>query len=298
MRGERFLFSVIIPTFIRPYQLQRCLNSLTFLDYPRDRFEVIVVDDGSKKPPDKIIDSFKNILAIKLIRQSHSGPGAARNLGASKAKGSFLAFTDDDCLPDQDWLKSLEKKFIENPACAIAGRAYNGLPKNSFAEASQELIDYLHSYFNVTPHHATFLTSNNMAVAKKDFQDIGGFDTNFQYAGGEDREFCYRWLQSGYRLIYDPEVKVKHMHLLTLRTFVSQQLYYGRGAFQLQKSLSRAIDRRFSFEKLSFYTNLLSHPLKVSCCENKITLSILFLLSQVAVTIGFIGEMLTSLQQK
>jgi glycosyltransferase involved in cell wall biosynthesis len=296
MRREGPLFSVIIPTFLRPYQLHSCLNSLAFLDYPKDRFEVIVVDDGSEKPPDKIVTSFKNMFAIKLIRQSHAGPAAARNAGAAKAEGRFLAFTDDDCLPDPDWLKSLEKKSLENPGCAIAGRTYNGLPENLFAEASQELIEYFHSYFNVMPHHASFLTSNNMAVAANDFDNVGGFDANFKYAGGEDREFCYRWLKSGYRLIYEREAKVKHIHLLTLRTFFRQQHNYGRGAFQLRKSFSRSIDRPFGFEKLSFYKNLLAHPLKGSCNENKNTLSILFLISQVAVTIGFTREMLASMQ--
>lgn len=80
-------FSIIIPTYSRPEQLVACLQSLTHLDYPRDRFEVIVVDDGSDMPLEGVVTPLRNWLEVTLLRQMNSGLGVARNTGAARAKG-------------------------------------------------------------------------------------------------------------------------------------------------------------------------------------------------------------------
>ena len=79
---------------------------MTRLGYPQDRFEVIVVDDGSEPPMDSVVSFFRDRLELVLLSQANSGPAAARNTGAAQAKGKFLAFTDDDCTPAPDWLYS------------------------------------------------------------------------------------------------------------------------------------------------------------------------------------------------
>ena len=99
------LFSVVIPTYGRPRQLTACLQSLARLDDSRGAFEVIVVDDGSETPPQAAIAAAGVRLDVALLQQSHAGPAAARNAGALKARGAFLAFTDDDCQPAPDWLQ-------------------------------------------------------------------------------------------------------------------------------------------------------------------------------------------------
>ena len=98
MRKQPF-FSIIIPTYNRTAPLTNCLYFLTLLDYPRNCFEVIVVNDGGETKLEAIADTFRNQINLNLITQPHSGPAAARNTGAAKAKGEFLAFTDDDCMP-------------------------------------------------------------------------------------------------------------------------------------------------------------------------------------------------------
>ena len=97
MGQYRPFFSIVIPTYHRPQQLAACLQTLTHLDYPRDRFEVIVVDDGGEISLDGVLALFKEVLCITLLRQPHAGPAGARNVGAATAKGDFIAFTADDC---------------------------------------------------------------------------------------------------------------------------------------------------------------------------------------------------------
>ena len=76
--GQQLLFSIVTPTYNRPERLATCLQSIAQLDYPRDRFEVIVVDDGSKTPIEPVITPLRDRLNITLLKQLNSGPAAAR----------------------------------------------------------------------------------------------------------------------------------------------------------------------------------------------------------------------------
>src|SRR5213593_4845830 len=102
-------FAVVIPTYDRPAELRRCLDSLAAQNYPRDRFEVIVVDDGSPTPAEEVVSCYDPSLNLTLRRQARAGPAAARNVGATAARSRFLAFLDDDCRASPDWLQQLER---------------------------------------------------------------------------------------------------------------------------------------------------------------------------------------------
>ena len=169
MERKQPYFSIIIPTYERPRQLATCLQALTRLSYPHDRFEAIVVDDGSKIPLNHVVDPFRHQLNLNLLSQPNAGPAMARNTGAAQARESFLAFTDDDCTPASDWLNTLAKRFAATPDCAIGGRTLNRLAKNPFSAASQILIDYIYDYYNSDHNQAHFFASNNLALPKERF---------------------------------------------------------------------------------------------------------------------------------
>lgn len=285
------LFSIIIPTYNRPKQIASCLESLTRLEYPRDRFEVIVVDDGSKTTLESVAAPFYNQINVKLLRQRNSGPATARNTGAKQAQGQFLAFTDDDCMPSPNWLEKLEARFAQTPHCLIGGRTINALPHNCYSTASQELIDYVYKYYNAKPPGACFFASNNIALPTELFLNVGGFDTAFPLAAAEDREFCDRWLQHGYQMLYAPEVQIAHAHHLTLRSFWRQHFFYGRGAFCFHEVRAKRETKPISLEPLSFYANLLFYPLPQSQNWRSLQVSFLLGLSQVANAAGFFWEL-------
>src|SRR3954464_4102542 len=93
-------FSVIVPTFRRPAALARGLEALACQTLPPERFEVVVADDGSGAPPHDVVARFKARISVRLVEAPHGGPGAARNVAATRANGRFLALTDDDCAPE------------------------------------------------------------------------------------------------------------------------------------------------------------------------------------------------------
>jgi GT2 family glycosyltransferase len=216
--------SVIIPTFNRGEELQCCLDRLVSQSLDKARFEVLVVDDGSQPPAGPAA----NGLRLVVLRQKNRGPAAARNLGASHARGEILAFTDDDCRPQAGWLEALLEAARRQPGALLGGATRNGLQDNPFAEASQLIQDQVYRWYNSSADEAAFFASNNMAAPRRAFLDLGGFNPAFRTA--EDRELCDRWRAAGRRLLYVAGAEVIHARRLTLGSFMRQHFAYGRGA--------------------------------------------------------------------
>ena len=227
-------FSVIIPTCQRPASLVRCLEALARASAVREDYEVIVVDDGGSTALEKTVAPFGERMAVRLLRQANAGPAAARNTGAAQARGEFLAFTDDDCIPAADWLDALAGPLRAAPHCMVGGRVRNALSANPYSSASQAIIDLVYAYYNSDPRRARFLASNNMALPAETFRALGGFTASFRTS--EDRDLCDRWLGAGYLLAFAPDAVVDHAHELTLRAFWRQHLGYGRGAFRFYRA--------------------------------------------------------------
>ena len=149
-------FSIIIPTYERPQALQNCLAAIARIDYPKEFFEVIAVNDGGIQPLTRIVDKFYDQMDVKLISQPNAGPAEARNNGASQAKNQFLAFTDDDCMPTTDWLSGFENTIMLEQTSTVAGRSINSLDNNPFSASSQILVDFLNRYYNADPTKPDF----------------------------------------------------------------------------------------------------------------------------------------------
>jgi GT2 family glycosyltransferase len=246
--------SVVVPTKDRPVQLAACLRALARLDHPRDRLEVIVVDDGGRSDLEPVCGRAAAGLAVSLIRREGGGPAAARNTGAAAAKGDQLAFTDDDCLPEPGWVAALCAALAEAPGAGCGGRTLNALSSNPYAEASQHIHDLVYAHYNADPGRARFFASNNLAVPRDAFEELGGFDADRFPGASEDRDFCDRWLASGRTLRYAPAAVVRHAHELDLPGFVRQHVGYGRGAARYQRARAARGTGRMR-DDVSFHLN-------------------------------------------
>lgn len=286
------LFTIIIPTYERPEKLKTCLLSLSCLDYPRDRFEVVIVDDGGESPLKDVVAAFADRLHLILVRQQNTGPAAARNAGAVHAKGEFLAFLDDDCEAAPDWLDALAKQFMMTPACIIGGRIINRLSDNPYSTTSQLVIDIVYRHYNANPYRARFFASNNLAIPSKHFREIGGFDSRFRTS--EDRELCDRWLHHGFQMIFLPEAVIYHAHDLTFLQFCKQHFNYGRGAHRCHKVWTKRGSGSFRAEfrfHLNF-RNWLFYPFSQVHGRQALSRAGLMLVWQMANAAGFLGEAL------
>lgn len=266
-------WSVIVPTRGRPEQLRGCLESLARLDWPADGFEVLVVDDGGALTEAAVGPK------ARLIRQAHAGPAVARNRGAREAANERLAFVDDDCTVAPGWLAGFARVLDEHPGAAASGRVLNGLPGNIFSTATETMIAYMYE-----ASEERFVTSNNLAVPRAHFLELGGFDESFPLAAAEDRDFSQRWLASGGEIVAADDAVVEHAHELSLRGFVRQHFAYGRGAY-----LYRARDASRKRGSVRFYRDLVTEPVR-SQSPRALQLGAALALSQVATVAGYAVE--------
>jgi GT2 family glycosyltransferase len=260
------------------------------MDYPKDEFEVIVVDDGGGMHLDPIAVKFRDHISLTIVRQPNRGPAAARNNGAAHAAGTFLAFIDDDCQPLPEWLNALESGVRRAPDALIGGLVVNGLPRNPNDAASQEIIDYIGSHFNRDPEHGRFFPSNNIAVAAELFRNFGGFDENFRRSASEDRDFCDRWLTRGLRLVLVSDAVVLHLRGMSFTGFCEQHFRYGRGAFHYAMARQKRNGGPVPFEGWRFHFGMVLSPLQDSLRPRTFYQSSLIVISQVAVVLGYLLE--------
>ena len=279
-------FSVIVPTCNRAGPLASCLGALGEMDYARDRFEVIVVDDAGAQPVPERAEQENGGLAVRWIRLSENrGPAAARNEGARQARGRYLAFLDDDCLPDRGWLNELERALEAVPGSAVGGRMVNGRCRNVYAAVNQALLDEVYRYYNQEPAGARFFATMNLAVPADGFRETGGFDPSFR--ASEDREFCARWLDRGLPLIYASEAVVVHDAAPGCREFWKRHYRFGEGAYHFRRRHTTSASGRVRLEPAGFYGRLVVAPLRGASGWRAAVAPILACLSQLASGLGF-----------
>ena len=201
--AEHPKISVIIPHLNEPGDLLLCLEALAAQQRPDLPFEIIVVDNGSREPPDFVTSQFPD---TQLLRETTPGPGPARNLGANAATAPLLAFIDADCIAAPGWLTAIVAYFEAHPKTAFIGGDIRIRP----AKAGQ--LTAVEAYENVYSYQARryveqlgFAATGNMAVRTDVFRAVGPF-------GGigtmEDTEWGKRATAMGYASAYLPAARV------------------------------------------------------------------------------------------
>jgi len=285
---EKFFFSVVIPTYRRPHDLTKLLEALTQQTFGKDRFQVIIVDDGGGIPLDAILAPFLRVLNLTLVSQKNTGPAAARNHGVSFATGAFLAFTDDDCRPDQVWLQALAEVLGQSPKILCGGRTLNALVNDPFAQATQALADYVYREYKPAHNVGAFFLTNNLALPRKDFLEMGGFDRSLRF--GEDRELCRRWTWRRGPLVYISNALVYHSHPLRLASFLRLHFSYGTGTVQFKKRCAQKGLKPARLSPPSYYVKLLLSGVRKKKTVHGLLISVLLLLSQLCYASGYAWE--------
>lgn len=293
LRGaERPTVSIVVPTFARPAQLGRCLEAIARLECAGIRFEVIVVDDGGPEPLDAVVAAHAERLDVRLIRQPRGGPAAARNAGAARARGAFLAFLDDDCAPEPGWLSAVVRELERDDRRLLGGRVENALVENPYSVASEHISRFVYDYNRTSLAREPFFTTNNIALAADLFREVGGFETAIPSATAEDKEFCDRWCARGLALAHAPAAVVHHAHDLTFARFLRQHFEYGRGILAFRLLRRRRRGGRFVPEPLGFYLDLLRSPMRGPAPVGRWRLRALLVAAQLATVAGALREVL------
>jgi mycofactocin glycosyltransferase len=216
--------SVIIPVKDQASDLRQCLKSLRELDYPREKFEIIVADDGSQE--DIAAAASHDVVLLRL--DSSLGPGAARNLGVNNSSGEILAFLDADCTADKNWLMEI-LPFFKVDRLGAAGGYVDSFYRTGLLDRYEEVSSSLNMgkrlLFQNEKNSTFYLPTCNLLVSRKAFTDAGGFKSGMRV--GEDVDFCWRMRDSGFDLLYLPYGKVSHKHRNQLGKMLLRRQAYG-----------------------------------------------------------------------
>ncbi|RLG21351.1 glycosyl transferase [Candidatus Micrarchaeota archaeon] len=233
---NRIKFSIVIPTYNSLKTLRRTVDSIVKQDYPKNLYEIIIVDDGSNDGTaeylKEISRKYKN---IRFFTQKNSGPAKARNRGVRAAKYEYIVFTDADCLVPKNWLSTYEKEIKRHPEIPIVG---------GFLEASEEKIkENNHALFEYFKNRVIYgqgekeyiggfetpgCVTNNVVYKKDVFIKLGGFNENFPVAAGEDADLKLRAAEAGYKMHFIP-MKVTHLQEYGFKRFIKQSKDRGLG---------------------------------------------------------------------
>ncbi len=226
--------SIIIPVHNRPDDIRACMESLEDLEYPKEKTEIIVVDDASQDNTPEVIKKFTNVKLIELTVNSQAS--FCRNRAAEVATGEILAFIDSDCLADPSWLKQLVPAFRDSSLGALGGFVdsyYNEKKLDQYEKVKSAL--QISSLFKRSNKEEQFfyVPTCNFLVRRKLFLELGGLKEELHV--GEDVDFSWRLQNSKAKLEYRPVGRVFHKHRNNLWPFCSRRFDYGTSEPLLQK---------------------------------------------------------------
>ncbi|QIF04695.1 glycosyltransferase [Roseimicrobium sp. ORNL1] len=228
--------SVVVCTRNGSATLASCLQALAKQTHPN--YEVLVIDDGSTDTTPEIAKRYAH---VRYVRQDHAGLSAARNLGMTEATGTLLAYTDDDCIPDEDWLVYACHAF-EDPQVAAAGGPNLPPPPRNLTEACVAVAPGAPAHVLLNDEEAEHLPGCNLVIRKSALHAIGGFRTEFTTAG-DDVDVCWRLQSHGGKLRFVPAALVWHHRRFSVSAYLRQQRGYGHA----EAMLVRRYPHRFAW---------------------------------------------------
>ena len=227
-------YSIIVPVFNRPDEVDELLESLCHQEV-KD-FEVVIVEDGSKKPCKDVCDKYAGILDLHYYFKENSGPGQSRNYGSERAKGDWLIVLDSDVVLPAGYLLSVDEGL--NSQIDAFGGPDASHP--SFTPVQKAISYSMTSFFTTGGIRGGkgkkldkfFPRSYNMGIRREVYLELGGFS---KMRFGEDIDFSYRIVEAGYKTALIPEAWVWHKRRTDFRKFFRQVYNSGIARINLEK---------------------------------------------------------------
>ena len=208
-RGDSHSFtSVIICTYNRAPLLKRVLRSLTKQTLPLNRFEVIVVDDGSQDETAHVCEVMVGELPnLRYVSTgANLGTPSARNVGIAEARGNRIIFTDHDCIPGRNWVEHMSSALEQEPI--VAGAIAS--PAGSYLKLCHNIAEFHHFMPGQKEGPKEFIACANAGFHRSALEDLNGFEEKSGLA--EDMELILRARMKGYRVYFVPDAMVEHDH--------------------------------------------------------------------------------------
>lgn len=277
-------YSAVIPSQAGRASLPETLRALSVLEAPAGVVEALLVFDGGGSAAVRAnMTAAVPTLPLQMIDQPQSGPAAARNRGAALASGDWLIFLDDDCSLMPGFLSELERGLERNPGALFGGLALLPEHASPWSLASQLIIDAFVESQKTSKGQLRFLPTQCLALRREDWLRSGGFNEEFAAAAGEDRDFCWRWSQSGRPLVRLNQARYLHRHPLSARAFLRKHREYGSASSQMSGLAHRA--------PLRFLSACVRLLLRIRPVSRRLQVGAALILSQAMSLWGFVAPL-------
>jgi len=216
--------SIVIPVYNGKRTIRFCLDSINALDYPKDKLQVIVVDNNSKDDTPEIIRANYPWVTL-LFEREKQGPHQATNTGVRAATGEIIAFTDSDCYAAPDWLRKLVAPFADADVVGVGGKIDAYTPESPVEDFLRERFAGANCLRMAEGFPASLLTGNS-AYRTAAVKQVGAFNDNL-YTGAEvDLSWRVQW-QTGQRVVYVPDAVIYHKFDSRLKRLFRHFHVYG-----------------------------------------------------------------------
>jgi glycosyltransferase involved in cell wall biosynthesis len=211
--------SVIVPVYNGATTIEDCIESLLALDYPREKMELLVVDNASTDQTPELLRRHGD--TVRIVSEQKRGPAAARNKGVHHARGKVVAFTDADCVVDRRWLQCLVGPLQDLHTGIVGGKILAKRPYTFIEKFGEQIHDH-DAAINLyrPPYVITMNWASRLEVLK-------AFHFDEALRRGEDGDLSYRIFQAGYRFVYQPDAVIYHQNERTLAGLFREGFQHG-----------------------------------------------------------------------
>ena len=268
--------SIIIPAKNEESNIALCLEGIQSLEYPRNKLEVIVVDNGSE---DRTVNIAKSMGAMTFILPNVT-IAALRNYGFYQSKGKFVAFIDADCIPNAQWLTIAVRIMLANKNIGVVGGILTLREGGSKYWIEEYWLHYLNSRYRHNKQYVNTFSSFCFVVRREKMEEVGGF--NERLITCEDYDLGYRIFKTGCKIVINKKIKVVH-----LRNAKNAYEFFLRQAWQGRTNLINFLSHEFELKEFTSVIIPIGYLISIVCFPVTLLLKMAYPLKWVLAFISF-----------
>jgi len=214
--------SIVVTVYNAERTIKQCLDSVMKLDYPKDRLDVVVIDDGSTDNSADIVKKYP----VRLVQKPHGGYPSAMNNGIKVTNGDVIFIIDSDAYVEKDWLEKALKEFSDPKVGIVSGYVASAPTRSFWARVAG--YDAEDRFDTLKTKYVNHVSTNCTAYKRELFESIGLFDEKLKRSCDED--FAHRAFKRGWKLVVLRDAKCFHEWRASFGSYFKQQFGEGRYA--------------------------------------------------------------------